>query len=766
MVDEKDSPEIYSLRDSSALPETVITPLENGDIFAIKKENISQLDSLFGMALSGGIFLCQAYRLDKLLSRDEMGETWQASDLRESRNVVIYFPPPEMRKEEAAIESIRQNAKHVEALEHPRIVPLVESLTDPEHGFFTVRKFVNGKTLDLYRTEYVKRHGKFAPIKVLKILNDIAHALDYAHSVDIVHGDLCLKSIIVGLDDEVYLDNFAFLPVQAATASAERKPYLAPEVSGGHSIGEDQDRIEGYAATAYSDVYALAIIAYNLLSGRLPFSPDTIDDMPLPIPGVPSTADAVIRQAMAKEPDDRYDSCGAFVKALEASFLKSKRIKSVAVTPSPKRLQRKTIAFRPLLFFGALFGLCLLVGAGVWIANDNSESAKNIRSLFLQDTQNGNNGTIPGEERDNEPQDAEPKDAGVQAVAELAHAPLEPEGVPGIVPPETFNEQRTDNDLPVELEENGRQTSPIETPETEGISESSQDPPNGNGQNGNDRNGNNHLPPVLFPLDNSPVEPEGLQSHPSTVIPANAGIQTEDFDPVPLAPRLHGDDEKNDDAVLPAQMPENLPTLDVGVGMEEQEPQQDNVVPSFESEWLLPISTLTTSTPPISSTTATREEGVTTDIAIGARVYRFLWCQPQGADGFWIQETLIEHETWEDIMGHWRLHLQPVHGARLPVVRVSWDDCQRFIESLAPILANEQFAGYRFSLPTAAQWEHAFGLGILRFPREILEWCNDVNEMGDRAIRSHSLPRSDSRNWRIPIEHGYENVGFRLVIIP
>jgi len=360
--DKENESDTYAIRELP--PETVIAPAETSDIFAIKKENAAKLDSLIGMTLGQGVFLCQAYRLDKLLSRDEMGEIWKASDLNESRNVVVSLPPLEIRKNESAVERVRQNAKHIEALEHPRIVPLLENQTDPEHGFFTVRKFVNGKTLDVYRTDYVKRHGKLAPAKTVKILNDIAHALDYAHGVDIVHGDLCLKNIIVGLDDDVYVDNFALLPVPIDKASVERKPYLSPEM------------IAGSAATVRSDVYALAIIAYNLLSGRLPFS-ETDNDSLLPIPGVPSTADAVVRRAMSKEPDDRYDSCGAFIKALETSFQESKKIKSVAVTPSVKRSsKRKTAAFRPVLLWGSvLMGICLIIG-GVWAWQIQQQASK------------------------------------------------------------------------------------------------------------------------------------------------------------------------------------------------------------------------------------------------------------------------------------------------------------------------------------------------------------------------------------------------------
>ena len=349
VIDERgDSADVYSLREPSALPETVITPSDNQDIFAIKKENVAQLGSLIGVTLSEGVFLCQAYRLDKCLFRDEMGENWKASDLRESRNVAVYLSPLEIRKDEAATEPLRQNAKHVEALEHPRIVPLLENWTDPEHGFFTVRKFINGKTLDVYRTEYVKRHRRFAPTKVVKMLIDIARALDYAHGVDIVHGDLCLKNIIVDLNDEVYVDNFALLPIQVENVSAERQPYLAPEA------------IEGHPATTQSDVYALAVIAYNLLTGRLPFSPETIEDTPLPIPGVPSSVDAVIRKALSKESDDRYVSCGALVRAIEVSFQESVKFKSVTVTPLSKS-SKNTTASR-VMFWGALIGLLGIVG--------------------------------------------------------------------------------------------------------------------------------------------------------------------------------------------------------------------------------------------------------------------------------------------------------------------------------------------------------------------------------------------------------------------
>jgi len=361
----------YSIGELFTSAESALAPAENPDIFAVKKENVGRLGSIIGMALSEGVFLCNAYRLDKRLSRDEMGETWQAADLHKSRNVIVSLPPPEIRKDETAIEPVRQNAKHTEALEHPRIVPVWECFTDPEHGFFTVRKLINGKNITLHWQDYVREHKKPAPLQVVKMLGDVAHALDYVHGVALIHGDLCPNNITVGLDGEVYLDNFALLPVHAESASAMRKPYLPPEV------------LEGNPATAAADIYALAVIAYELFSGSLPFSAE--HEIPFPIPGVPGSVDAVLRKAMSKAPDDRYSSCGTFVKALEAGFReppplslskikspskikKPSPIKPSAVSVSPKRGSASSASLRAImLLLGLFFGgaaACIVYDVG------------------------------------------------------------------------------------------------------------------------------------------------------------------------------------------------------------------------------------------------------------------------------------------------------------------------------------------------------------------------------------------------------------------
>jgi len=89
-------------------------------IFEIQEEDLARLASNIGI----GIVLCDTYRLEKRLSQDATGETYLATDKHANENVIIYFPPTEMRKNKKTAKPVRRAAKHIMALEHPRIVPI------------------------------------------------------------------------------------------------------------------------------------------------------------------------------------------------------------------------------------------------------------------------------------------------------------------------------------------------------------------------------------------------------------------------------------------------------------------------------------------------------------------------------------------------------------------------------------------------------------------------------------------------------------------
>ena len=127
----------------SSEPPKVIAPSDSQDIFALNPKDASALKAATEV-LGTGIILYDTYRLDRRLSQDEQGETWMATDRKAGENVIIYLPPKEIRKDRLAVRPVRQAAKHIAVLKHPRIVPILGRFTDPDHGFFVVRKFING----------------------------------------------------------------------------------------------------------------------------------------------------------------------------------------------------------------------------------------------------------------------------------------------------------------------------------------------------------------------------------------------------------------------------------------------------------------------------------------------------------------------------------------------------------------------------------------------------------------------------------------------
>ena len=735
--DKKDNSEIYSLRDPATLTEKVIMPPSHSEIFAIKSPDPARLGSVIGIALSNGVFLCNAYRLDKCLSRAEAGEIWQASDLQASRNVVVYLPPQKMRTDATAMEPVWQAARHVEALEHPRIVPFLDSFTDPEHGFFSVRKFVNGKTLDVYRKEYIKRHKKFAVAKAIKMLSDIAHALDYVHSAGVIHGDLCPTNILVGLDDEVYVANFALLPVHA-TKAAGQNYYCASDIA------------TGQATTVLSEVYALATLAYELLSGRLPFLPETLEDVPLPVPGVPSTMDAVIRKALARDPEDRYSSCGAFVQALEASFHESMKIKSVAM---PSSQQRKSITSRPL-FWATLLAL-LFVGVGIVWVHQPSDAPLLPEQVAQKQPVEEVPTPAPQQRAEQSPVSVgevpagEIADGGEQTAADQG-------GNLGDRDATAFGIDLAGESTPdISPEEQGEtigETVPSETA-SEAASETDVSPP---------LVAQTVATPLAAP-DHLPSDPTEQADEPldkSESVETNEREQNKQEQSEPVS------------SEIPEASTENVSLESLPQGNRESPSASETVpsgaVPSVSTDAFSAESIRREAISVVSDSTDDRwrEEGELTTVTIDGVLYRFRWCKgrpfPMETDGFWMQETPVTQELWKAIMGAENLREQPSSGNRLSVVRVSWRECERFVEKLNDTLAGGEFKGFHFSLPTEFQWEQ--GEQAKTHDVKIVEWCQDWFDeaKNSRVVRGSGVARSgrDPQRWQ-----GFDNVGFRLVIV-
>ncbi len=180
----------------------------------------------------------------------------------------------------------------------------------------------------------------------LRILSEVASALDHAHSSGVAHGDIRPANIVVRADRTATVTGFGITNLTGARMAPESgrvtgsSPYLAPE------------QIKGDPVSARSDQFSLGGVAYTLLTGRRPFDADTaasliqrvLTEDPIPVqiltPGLGSGVDRVLRRAMAKNPAHRFASCSEFVIALGSAWAEAP-LPDREMVPSPKRAHRR-----------------------------------------------------------------------------------------------------------------------------------------------------------------------------------------------------------------------------------------------------------------------------------------------------------------------------------------------------------------------------------------------------------------------------------------
>ncbi len=169
----------------------------------------------------------------------------------------------------------------------------------------------------------------------LRILSEVASALDHAHASGMVHGDVRPANISARADGPSKITGFAKMAPETGRVAGSPQ-YLAPE------------QVMGNPASARSDQFSLAGVAYTLLTGRRPFDADTVSSVsrrvltedPIPVqiltPGLGSGVDRVLRKAMAKNPVHRFASCAEFVVALGSAWAGAP-LPDREMMPQPKR---------------------------------------------------------------------------------------------------------------------------------------------------------------------------------------------------------------------------------------------------------------------------------------------------------------------------------------------------------------------------------------------------------------------------------------------
>jgi YVTN family beta-propeller protein len=314
-------------------------------------------DTLVGSEVGG-------YQVDILLGRGGMGAVYRARDADLGRTVALKVLAPEFAGNERFRERFLRESRLAASLDHPHIVPIFRA-GEADGVLFLAMRYVEGTDL----SRLVEDEGPLDPERVVALVEQAASALDAAHEQGLVHRDVKPSNMLIARSagrEHCYLADFGLTKrtgsISGLTATRQvvgTLNYIAPE------------QIRGGETDARADVYSLACVLHECLTGAPPFERATDvavlwahvhEEPPLVSsrrPELPKAVDPVLARGLAKEPADRYASCGELVAAVRNALAPEPAI-------APRRpLRAATAAAAALAVGGAIaLGAFLAFGRG------------------------------------------------------------------------------------------------------------------------------------------------------------------------------------------------------------------------------------------------------------------------------------------------------------------------------------------------------------------------------------------------------------------
>ena len=274
--------------------------------------------------VSGGI-LARGTRVgdfvvDALIGMGAMGHVYRAHQANVDRPVALKVLAPALVADEEFVRRFRREALNMAELEHPSIVT-VYAAGESDGRLYLATRLVPGPNLE----QLLRERAPLPPSEVVDILRPLADGLDHAHSRGVVHRDIKPANILLDTDGQPFIADFGISrALGSATSTATgRQPgtprYMAPEQAGSEPVGHR------------ADLYALACVAFEMLTGSPPYTETDIVRLalahasrPIPLatalePTLPPSVDRVLARGLAKNPLDRFPSARSFVDALAAA---------------------------------------------------------------------------------------------------------------------------------------------------------------------------------------------------------------------------------------------------------------------------------------------------------------------------------------------------------------------------------------------------------------------------------------------------------------
>ncbi len=277
-------------------------------------------EALIGRTLQG------KYRIEELLGSGGMCDVYRGTHIHMGKQVAIKILKPQLAVDPAIARRFEQEARAASRIHHPNAINVMDYGIGEGNTPFIVMEYVNGITLG----ELIRQHGALPIERAANILRQICGALDDAHGVGVIHRDIKPDNIIIGdygNSDWVEVVDFGVAKIQE---DLNRRVALTGEnILVGTPRYMSPEQCEEMPVDARSDIYSLGVVLYEMLAGEAPFKWDSstrllvahATEPPEPLrskrPDIPAAVEAVVMQALEKDPARRPQSAGEFARQFE-----------------------------------------------------------------------------------------------------------------------------------------------------------------------------------------------------------------------------------------------------------------------------------------------------------------------------------------------------------------------------------------------------------------------------------------------------------------
>jgi eukaryotic-like serine/threonine-protein kinase len=292
-----------------------------------------------------------SYRIDAAVARSGMASIFRATDLRNQRAVALKIPHPDMEADPILFDRFQREAGIGERLNHPGVMRVFGG--EKHSRVYMVMEWCEGRLLRQIMSE-----GHLSQDRAVRIAIEVLEALEYIHENGVVHRDLKPENIMVDNQDKIKLIDFGI----AGDAAARRLTYANFTATLGTADYISPEQVKGKRGDGRSDIYAIGIMLYEMLTGKLPFTGSTpmemMNDRLLNFPIPPSLANPaispqlqeVLYRALERDPKNRYARARDFANDLQ-------HLDQVGVEDRPEIQtwrKRKSPLPRAVLYYSAI----------------------------------------------------------------------------------------------------------------------------------------------------------------------------------------------------------------------------------------------------------------------------------------------------------------------------------------------------------------------------------------------------------------------------